>query len=353
MKGRAATTLFAVCFSVTVGFSQLSNSPLSNTDGGALGRNSTLADGHSTNIAGVVVGSDGAPQPEIRVEVKSEQNGNVIASGYTNNSGAFEFNGLPVAAYEVVASRGLAEAHERLALGDIGLNLRIRLNTRDAAAAQADGNATVSIAEYKVPQKARDALHKAEAALANHRDNEVTKQLAKALEVCPDYAAALTLRGVLSLDAQSPERAIEDFDKAIHSDPGYALAYTAMAAALNRLQKFDDALRSASRSIALAPRSWQSYFEMAKSYVGKADYEHALQQLTKSQALVPTEYAPIHLVRAHVMLALKNYSNAMDELQAFLTLAPKDPNSNAARETLEKVKAFTAAATPAPVNSAR
>jgi regulator of sirC expression with transglutaminase-like and TPR domain len=93
---------------------------------------------------------------------------------------------------------------------------------------------------------------------------------------------------------------------------------------------------------------------MAKSYVGKADYEHALQQLTKAQALTPTEYAPIHLVRAHVMLALKNYSNAMDELQAFLTLAPKDPSSNAARETLEKVKAFTAtAANPPIVTSAR
>jgi tetratricopeptide (TPR) repeat protein len=151
------------------------------------------------------------------------------------------------------------------------------------------------------------------------------------------------------LDAQTPKRAIDDFDKAIHSDPNYPLAYTAMAAALNHLEKFDDALRSASRAIALAPRSWQSYFEMAKSYVGKADYDQALQQLTKAQALTPTEYAPIHLVRAHVMLALKNYSSAMDELQAFLRLAPKDPNSNAARETLQKVKAFTAAAANPPM----
>jgi regulator of sirC expression with transglutaminase-like and TPR domain len=65
--------------------------------------------------------------------------------------------------------------------------------------------------------------------------------------------------------------------------------------------------------------------------------------------LTPTEYAPIHLVRAHVMLALQNYSSAMDELQAFLRLAPKDPNSNAARETLQKVKAFTAAAANPPM----
>jgi tetratricopeptide (TPR) repeat protein len=350
MKGRVATTLLALCFSAGVCFSQISN-----TDSGAFGvRNNNSLDAHGSNISGAVIGSNGAPQADVRVEVHSEQSGNTVASGYTNNGGAFEFNGLPLAAYDVVATHGLAETHEHLALGDVGINLKIRLNTRNADAAQADGNATVSIAEYKVPQKARDAFHKAEAALAKHRDEEVTKQLSKALEIYPDYAAALTLRGVLSLDAQSPQRAIDDFDKAIHSDPNYALAYTAMAAALNHLEKFDDALRSASRALALAPRSWQSYFEMAKSYVGKADYDHALQQLTKAQALTPTEYAPIHLVRAHVMLVLKNYSSAMDELQAFLTLAPKDPNSNAARETLEKVKAFTAAAASPPmVTSAR
>ena len=47
-------------------------------------------------------------------------------------------------------------------------------------------------------------------------------------------------------------------------------------------------------------------------------------------------------------------SAAMNELQIFLTLAPQDPNSTAARQTLEKVKAFTtAAATPAIIQSAR
>jgi tetratricopeptide (TPR) repeat protein len=347
MKGRVTTTLLAVCFCASLCFSQMLS-----TDPGAFGvRSNNPLDAHGSHISGVVVGSDGAPQADVRVEIRSEQTGSTIASGYTNTGGAFEFDGLPLAAYEVVASHGLAESRERLALGDIGINLKIRLNTRNADAAQADGNATVSIAEYKVPQKARDAFHKAEAALAKHRDDEVTKQLSKALEIYPEYAAALTLRGVLCLDAQTPQRAIDDFDKAIHSDPSYALAYTGLAAALNRLEKFDDALRSASRATALAPRSWQSYFEMAKSYVGKADYEHALQQLTKAQALTPTEYAPIHLVRAHVMLALKNYSNAVDELQAFLTLAPKDPNSNAARETLDKVRAFTATAANAPIVS--
>jgi tetratricopeptide (TPR) repeat protein len=306
-----------------------------------------------SGISGVVTGSDGAPLPDTRVEVRNEQTSRVVASGYTNEHGNFQFGGLPVAAYDVAAVRGLAESHEHLAAGDFGMNVHLRLNTTNVAAAQADGKATVSVAEYKVPQKARDAYHKAEVALSKNHPDEVKKELAKALEIYPDYAPALTLRGVISLDAAHPEAAVNDFDHAIKSDPDYPLAYTAMSSALNQLHKFDDALRSAERAITLAPSSWQSYFEMAKAYVGKADYQHALQQLSKSQSFLVNDYAPLHLVRAHALLALKNYNDAVAELQEFLKLAPQDPNAGMVRDTLGKLKAFMASATAAPVTAVR
>jgi tetratricopeptide (TPR) repeat protein len=347
MKGRAFATLLATVFVVNISFSQTFTPNMPTFPGNS----SRLP--QMSSISGVVVGSDGAPVTDARVELRNENTSNTVASGYTNASGVFEFTNLPSAQYEVVVTAGLNETRERVGLeGAIGL--KITLRNVNAAAAQADGNSTVSVAEYKVPQKARDAFHKAEVALAKNRSEETSKYLAKALDIYPNYAAALTLRGILSLDHANANEAINDLDKAIHCDPSFALAYTAMTAAFNQLNKFDDALRSADRAITLAPRSWQTYFEMAKAYVGKADYQHALQQLTKAQNLNSVDYAPIHLVRAHVMLALKEYGNAMNELQAFLTLAPQDPNSTAARNALEKVKAFVAsAASPPAVSSAR
>ena len=348
MKGRCLTAALSTVLFVSTCLSQVFNPNITNPS------STSFKGSQVTSISGVVVGSDGAPIPDARIELRNENTGNTIASGYTNANGVFEFANLPSTPYEVVATAGLTESHERV--GPEGLiGLRMRLNTTNQMAAHADGTATVSVAEYKVPQKARDAFHKAEVALSKNKIEETSKYLAKALEIYPNYASALTLRGVLSLDHADANAALNDFDKAIHCDPSLALAYTAMTAALNQLNKFDDALRSADRAITLAPRSWQSYFEMAKAYVGKADYQHALQQLTRAQSLSPTEYAPIHLVRAHVMLALKQYGNAMNELQAFLTLAPQDPNSAAARTALEKVKAALAssAANSSSVNAAR
>lgn len=307
-------------------------------------QNHSLGIGRMGSVSGIVLGSDGKSLADVHVEVRSQDTGTTIVSGYTNQSGTFEFDNVPVTSYDVVVTRGLAQAREQVLLGDGASYLKIRLNTADAAAARADGSATVSVAEYKVPAKARDAFHKAQAAMAKNKLDDTKKELAKALETYPDYAPALTLRGVLSLDEGNAQSSISDFDHAIHSDPSFALAYTAMAAAMNQLNKFDDALRSADRAITLAPSSWQCYFEMAKAYVGKADYQHALEQLAKAQGFIPHDYAPLHLMRAHAMIALKDYSSAVAELEAFLKLAPSDPNSPAAHETLEKLKALTASA---------
>lgn len=349
MKGAAlAFTLNTLLLSMTA-FAQLPDQTPN-----LLGqRNNTPGSPLMSNITGVVVGSDGGPVANVRVEIRDGQTGRTLASGYTNDSGGFQFENLPMATYDIVATQGLVQTQQRLDAGDPGASVKIRLNTTDASARQADGSATVSVAEYKVPQKARDAFHKAETAIAKNHADEAKKELAKALEAYSDYAPALTLRGVLSLDAGKAQAAAEDFDHAIHSDPSYALAYTAMAAAWNQLNKFDDAVRSAERAITLSPRSWQSYFEIAKAHVGKADYPHALQDLAKAQQLAPKDYAPMHLVRAHVMLALQDYNSAINELQAFITMAPQDPNAPAARTALEKVKAFIASAAHPPVVAPR
>lgn len=314
-----------------------------------IGPRTGMNNGMGLVISGLVVTPQGNPIGQARIEVRDLQTGSAMASGYTRSDGSFEFSALPMTNYEVIAVHGMAETRERVPAGEMNASVTLRLDATDPNAQQADGTATVSVAEYKVPEKARDAFHKAEAALAKNKLEDVKKYLSKALEIYPIYAPALTLQAVMALDKNDPKTAIDELDKAIHSDPGYAMAYTATGAALNQLDRFDEALRACDRAVTLAPQAWQAHFEMAKSYIGKADYQHALEQLARAQREIPRDYAPIHLVRAHALLALKNYNDAMTELQAFLTLMPQGPDSSQVRETMAKVKAFMAsnAAPPA------
>jgi tetratricopeptide (TPR) repeat protein len=128
----------------------------------------------------------------------------------------------------------------------------------------------------------------------------------------------------------------------VKADPGYALAYFALGAAFNSSEKFDEALRVLDRGIALAPQSWQAYFEMGKAHIGKRDFEAAIKALDKSESIANGKYPLIHLLKAHSMLALKNYNDAMTELQAYVDQAPQSPEAESARQTLEQVKAFVA-----------
>ena len=165
--------------------------------------------------------------------------------------------------------------------------------------------------------------------------------MARALELDPNYADALTLRAILNVST-NPQAATVDLQKAIQSDGNYALAYTVLGSVLNMQAKFDQALQTLQRGESLAPDSWQTYFEMARSFVGKADYQSALRALDRAQSLVPEEYPAILLIKAQAHLGLKLYENAMSELQSFLEKNPNGPNAAVAQKMLQQTRELMA-----------
>jgi len=294
------------------------------------------------SVTGTIRTAKGTPVADARIELHNAKTGQLFTSGYTNAQGAFEFANVPNGVYELVAASGLSEVRETLNVpSPPGLNLIIADASQGADAVP--GDKTVSVAQFKVPGKARDLLKKAQAAANKNKPEDVNKYLTRALEIYPQFAEALTFRGILKLDANQVPAAIEDLEKAVHYDAGAPMSYLVLGAAYNLAERFDDALRMSDHGVALMPSAWQGYFEMAKSYVGKADYPRAIQQIDKAISFAPKDFAPVHLVKAHALLALKNYSEAMGELQAFLERAPKnDPNTAQAMAMLDQAKAFTA-----------
>jgi tetratricopeptide (TPR) repeat protein len=293
------------------------------------------------SVSGVILNETSRPARDVRVELRTAGTGQTVASTYTNAGGFYEFAQLASGEYELVAVLGIKEVRQRVEVQNAveAVNLRLPAENLDAG-----NNNSVSVAQFQVPKKARSAYKKASKAYDKQKLDEAAEHLAKALEIHPEYAEALTLRGIMTLNNGNAEAASKDFEAAIAADHAYATSYLALGAAYNALNRFDDALRTIDRGVALSPASWQGYFEMGKAFAGKGNYESALRMLQKAQALAPKEYAPIHLVKAHAQLALKNYPEAMVELQMFLDREPAGPNSAQAQDTLARVKAFTTAA---------
>jgi tetratricopeptide (TPR) repeat protein len=135
----------------------------------------------------------------------------------------------------------------------------------------------------------------------------------------------------------------EAFHAAIHSDPNYPLAYFAMGATLNSQGEFADAQKTIEQGLKIEPTSWQGYFELGKAVLGQHDFRNALKYVVKAESLGGV-YPPIHLVKAHALLGLKDYDEAATELEQYLAKDSTGPRADEARRALDQAKAFSATA---------
>lgn len=294
----------------------------------------------SGSLSGSVHDIHNAPLKDVRIEL-TDAKGIVANSTYSSSSGSFEFNNIPAGSYTVVATDGLRQVTERVEVSTWNSTVSLRMPANDKPEDGVAGN-SISVVQYKIPGKARDEYRKAHDQLERGKLDEAAKHLGKALEICPNYADALTLRAVLELDQQNTTGAIADLDKAVQADGNYAMAYMVMGSALNMQAKYDEAIHALERGEALAPSYWQAHFEMGKAYIGKSDYPSALRHLERAQSMAPAEYALIYLLEAHALLAMKQYPEAMAALQSYLQKDPKGSNSAEAQKMLEKAQAFVA-----------
>lgn len=296
---------------------------------------SNSARAENSSISGTVQDTNNRPLKDVRVELRNGGSGSVN-SVYTNAAGSFEFSLVASGTYLVVATSGAQQAAERVEASGWSNVVNLRMPASNPG--DGIGGSSISVAQYKVPAKAREEYRKGEELLAKGKQDEANKHLARALEICPNFADALTLRAVLKLNQKDTEGAIADLDQAVHADANYAMAYMVLGAAFNHQAKFDEALRALARGESLSPNSWQTHFEMGKAYAGKKDYPQALHQLELAQGMTQTEYPVIQLLQAHVLFAMKEYSRAADAAQAYLLKEPQGPNSEQARKMLTQAQ---------------
>jgi Tfp pilus assembly protein PilF len=291
-------------------------------------------------LSGSVLDIKNHPVDNALVSLRDLSTGMSVTTTYTTPDGSFEFSNLQHRSYELVVTAGLAEARQRVDVVGGMSSILVRFPTLQA---DYSGQSTVSVADMKVPSKARNELHKAEQNMDKKNWGEARKQLTKALEIHPGYSQAHMLLGLLNAQEQRPQEAAAEAEKAVQCDPSNAMAFVALASIYNWTQHYTDAVRALDSGTRLAPNAWQIYLEMAKARLGMRELPAALQQAEKAEQLCPSDFPSIHLVKAHVLIELKDYPKATAELEQYIRRVPQGSESASARRTLEQVKSFITA----------
>jgi tetratricopeptide (TPR) repeat protein len=288
------------------------------------------------SVSGIATAMDGSPLKDCRVELHDAGRGTVLATTSTGPSGSFEFRNLASGSYEVVAISGLEQTHESVQVLNSQATVELRLNIQSP---NMPGAATVSLAELKVPEKARGEWAKGEHALAKNKLQDARKHAERALAISPQYAQALTLRGILKLGEKDTPGGIADLQQAIKSDPSYPLGYIALGAGLNAQRNFEDAERTLQHGMSLDPNAWQGWFELTKTEIALGKFTDALKHITRAFEL-NKDYPTIHLLMAHALLGNHQYSRAVEEFELFLSREPNSPHATKAREDLSEARAY-------------
>lgn len=292
------------------------------------------------SISGTATAIDGTPLRDCRIELHDARRGTTIAQTTTGLSGTFDFRNLPPGTYEVVAISGINQAHEEVDVAHAQTLVDLRLNVQSA---DTPATATVSISELKIPEKARKEWAKGQQAFLKNKLQDARKHADRALEIAPQYAQALTLRGILELGDDQTEVGIADLQQAVKADPNYAMGFIALGAGLNAQQKFDEAQRTLQRGLSIDPHVWQGWFELTKSELARGEFKDALKNITRAQEL-NKDYPAIHLLMAHAFLGNHHYSRAVEEFELYLSQEPNSPNANNARAGLSQARSYMQAA---------
>ncbi len=293
----------------------------------------------AAGLQGKVLDADGRPAPGVQIELKEAPASTTLSTALTDSDGSFALYNIPPGQYQLVAESSDASVTSDAQLPSDRATLEMRL---PAPPRTGYAQATVSVAHLRVPERARTIYGKAEQAYVRGNYKSASELVDRALLIAPQYAEAVTLRGLVKMQASDLPGAERDLEQAIHIDPNYGLAYLVLAAIYNHQDRLDDAMRASERGEALCPRSWQGYFEMAKVSMARGMYQKALQFAKQAEKLGGNGFAPLHLTKAYVFISLKLYKDARQELQAFLSREPSGESAERAHTLLAEINAAAA-----------
>jgi tetratricopeptide (TPR) repeat protein len=208
------------------------------------------------------------------------------------------------------------------------------------------GQALVSANTLKTPVKAQRAGAKAAAAIEKDERSEAERQLARALQIAPDYVVALTLRAILEMDSQI-SASIADLEHAIRVDPTYGAAYAVLASVYNDSGRYEGAFPIVSRAVQLLPGASQVRYEMARTLFGQHKHAEALAELAnaaRANEMDPQagaeSRAAIHCFRGRILMAQREFPVAKLEFELALREDPRGKYANISNLGLARLQSL-------------
>jgi len=327
-------------------------------------------------VSGSVVLQDGTPPPE-PVAIEKVCGGSSHKEGYTDSKGHYQIQlGQQFELQDVSESGGSGGfgMGSRSGIGNpsgglggvnprdlIGCELRamlpgfqssnvmirvegsfgeIRMDTITLQRLGGGSGTTISLTTMQAPPSARKAYEKAQKDIAKENLKDAEKELDKAVQEFPKFAAAWALLGMIHQSSKQLDQATADYTQAIASDPQYAKPYFGMAVIAANQQNWKDTVRFTEQVNRLAPLAYpEAYFFSGVASFNLGHMDDSERNIRKFLSLDTEHRRPMAVLYLGDILARKqDFAGAVEQAKAYLTIAPNAPNSPSIREKLKQLE---------------
>jgi TolA-binding protein len=202
---------------------------------------------------------------------------------------------------------------------------------------------TISVASLSAPKNARQAYEKGRKAEFEKKFSEAEKELSRAVEAYPRYAAAWFLLGEVHRVQLQLDRAVQAYSQAIACEPDFVSPYFALAIIAINQKNWPEVQRLTDRLIRLNEFAYPLafYYNSAANYnLGRI--EEAERSALKFQSM-DTEHRTPEVARllAKILEAKQDYAGAAQQLRNYLTLVPGSPHAAEITAEADRLEALS------------
>jgi len=265
-------------------------------------------------------------------------NGAPVLDGFSNHECMVEFSNVPSGNYHVSVFGG---GIENAAAGNVAVasqgnqQLEVKVNTtaEEKSREAAMTSPLVAAADLKIPDRARKEFDKATELIARQDWNHATERLKRAIAIYPDYAEAYNNLGIAYIRLGDQAQGREALQKAVGTNDHLASAYVNLARMSIANRDFPAAETLLDKATAIDPNDAATLVLLADAQLMNRRYGDALATCRKAHSN-PQAHALAHYIAARAFEAEHKATDAIAELQTYLSEEEDGPRAEAARKEM-------------------
>lgn len=304
------------------------------------------AQNNSNSVTGFVFGEDRMPVSRIYVELQNDMY-STVSRTQTSGSGMYTFRGIPQGQYYVrvlALGTNYEEQSQRVSLyplspvgrGSVSEQVDFYLRARRTSNPLAPPEA---VFVQEVPLKAKDLYEAGINELEKKNEQAGFDKLKAALEIFPDYFAALDRLGNEYLNRGYYEASYVLLKRAISVNPRSISSTLGLGLTEYRLNKVPESIDQFEEVLKLHKENMTAHYWLGIALHSTGKLDQALSSLQKAEKLSEGKSPEVQWQLARLYKDQNKFKESADALETYLKLKPHAENAEEVRRIIKVLRA--------------